>query len=73
MTDLSRPKIKILSHLATLGATPAWVFDEYQLDALFKMRPRLIDLVPGNDDPVITITPLGQAALTAAAVVERPS
>ncbi len=59
---LSIAKLRILQYLTFNGESPAWVFDEDELDELFKMRPRLIRLVADHINPVLDITREGEAA-----------
>ena len=54
--------VRILQNLSH-GPTKAMFFEEDEVDALFKVRPRLIRLVPGHTEAVIEITPEGIAAL----------
>jgi hypothetical protein len=56
-------QVEILSTLETTGRMRAYVFDEQEVDELFKMRPRLIRLVPGYVDPIIDITVEGRKRL----------
>jgi hypothetical protein len=53
----------ILVALERNGSLRAFTFDEGEVDELFRMRPRLIRLVPGYDDPVIAITVEGRERL----------
>jgi hypothetical protein len=60
---LNRFQLDILTQLSERGATKAYMFDEDDLDGLFKMRPRLIALVPNNEEPVVDITAEGRLRL----------
>lgn len=61
---------RILQNLSN-GPTKAMFFEEDEVDALFKLRPRLIKLVPGHDEALIEITPDGIVALKASGVVTK--
>jgi hypothetical protein len=65
VAPLTHEQINILQTLEEFGACKASFFDavEDQLDDLFKMRPRLIVLVPGHEDAVISISAAGRVAL----------
>jgi hypothetical protein len=60
---LTRFQIEILTHLSEKGPTKAYLFDEDDLDALFKMRPRLVALVRGHEEAVVDITGEGRLRL----------
>jgi hypothetical protein len=62
---LTSGQISILQTLEEFGPCKASFFDaiEDQLDDLFKMRPRLVLIVPGHDDAVVTISTAGRVAL----------
>ena len=60
---LTRVQVGILLDLSQFGPQRASMFNEMELDELFKMRPRLIRLVPGFEDAVIDITAEGQKRL----------
>lgn len=64
---ISKAQIAILQALADHGPTPASLFNEEELDALFKLRPRLICLVRGHTDAVVDVTGEGMRRLTALA------
>lgn len=68
ITPLTREQILILETLERHGPTKALLFDAFedQLDDLFKMRPRLIELVKGHVDPVVDISPAGRLVLNRA-------
>jgi hypothetical protein len=56
---MRRHHIEILSTLVANGPTRAVFFEE----DLFKKRPRLIELVRGNVNAVVDITPEGRSEL----------
>jgi hypothetical protein len=60
---LDRHLLDILAQLERFGPSKALFFEEPDLDALFKMRPRLIRLVPGHQDAVVDITGEGRLRL----------
>ena len=60
---ISKAHYRILSTIAKTGSTKAMFFEEDEIDALFKLRPRLIKLVPGHIEAVVEITPEGITAL----------
>jgi hypothetical protein len=62
---LTRDQVDILITLADCGPANASLFEtvEDQLDDLFRMRPRLVALVPGHIDAVVKITEAGRSAL----------
>jgi hypothetical protein len=60
---LDRHLLDILSQIEKYGPTKALFFVEEWLDELFKLRPRLIRLVPGHQDPVVDITGEGRLRL----------
>jgi hypothetical protein len=62
-TPISTYQFDILVALEKDGRSRAYVWNEWEVDQLFKMRPRLIRLVPGFDDPVIDITMEGRKRL----------
>jgi hypothetical protein len=53
----------ILIALERDGRMKAFNWKEDEVDELFKMRPRLIRLVPGYEDPIIDITMEGRKRL----------
>jgi hypothetical protein len=55
----------ILRKLMEAGPLKHFWFEEEDLDELFRMRPRLIKLVPGHTEAVVEITPEGVTALNA--------
>jgi hypothetical protein len=60
---ISAYQFDILVALEKDGRMKAFNWNEKEVDDLFKMRPRLIRLVPGYDDPVIDITMEGRKRL----------
>jgi len=63
----------ILQRLADNGPTKASFFREEELDALFKLRPRLIELAGRYDDPVVDITATGRKALVNGGIDALPA
>lgn len=65
---LTREQILILETLERHGPTKACMFDAFEdhLDDLFRMRPRLVCLIPGHIDAVVDITGAGRIALNRA-------
>jgi hypothetical protein len=61
--SLTACQFDILIALERDGRMKAYNWREEEVDELFKMRPRLIRLVPGHDDPVIDITMEGRKRL----------
>ena len=61
---------RILQNLSN-GPTKAMFFEEDEVDALFRLRPKLIKLVPGHGEAVIEITPEGIVALKMSGAVTR--
>lgn len=55
-SELTEYQLEILKALEDDGATRAFLFNEEDLDPLFKMRPRLIRIVPGHVEAVVDIT-----------------
>jgi len=54
--ELSEYQLDILKALERDGPTRAFLFNDEDLDPLFKMRPRLIQLVKGHVEAVVDIT-----------------
>ena len=60
---ISAYQFDILIALERDGRMKAFNWNEKEVDDLFRMRPKLIRLVPGHDDPVIDITMEGRKRL----------
>jgi hypothetical protein len=54
--ELSEYQLDILKVLEHDGPTKAFLFNDEDLDPLFKMRPRLIRIIPGHVEAVVDIT-----------------
>lgn len=65
LVPLTREQVTILRVLRDLGRHAADVFVEEEIDGLFKMKPRLIQLVKGHTDAVIEISGAGLVRLAA--------
>jgi hypothetical protein len=63
MSTLTIHQKSILMALERTGPMKALFFEEDALDGLFKMRPRLIALCRGHQDPVVDITAEGRKEL----------
>lgn len=63
--DLTPKHLRVLEALAEHGPADVGVLDEEVCDDLFKMKPRLIALVQGREEPVVDITSEGLQRLVA--------
>jgi hypothetical protein len=63
--SLTEYQLDILMTLEHDGPTRAFLFNEEDIDPLFRMRPRLIQLVRGHIEAVVDITSEGILKLRA--------
>jgi hypothetical protein len=66
MKELTLWHIRILQTLADDGPSPLSRFNETFCDDLFRLRPRLVQLVKGHEEPILDITAEGRQRLTGA-------
>jgi hypothetical protein len=65
LVPLTREQLRILRELRDYGKRKADVYNEDEVDGLFRVRPRLVQLVKGHTDAVIEISAAGLTRLAA--------